>query len=45
MPMGLDLVLIPRNSDEQTLESLKQAIPKLVTQASRKLAREAEKKQ
>mgnify|MGYP003422737302 CR=1 FL=1 len=38
MPVGLDLVLIPRKPDEPTLEALKEALPRLVKQAARKLA-------
>src|SRR5262245_23276458 len=30
MPVGLDLVLIPRRPDEPTLETLMQSLPKLV---------------
>jgi ribonuclease P protein component len=40
MPVGLDLVLIPRSSREPDLEELKQALPRLVGQVARKLARE-----
>jgi ribonuclease P protein component len=40
MPTGLDLVLIPRSSEEPTLDELKQALPRLVSQLARKLARE-----
>jgi ribonuclease P protein component len=38
MPTGMDLVLIPRRSDEPALEDLKQALPRLVRHAARKLA-------
>jgi ribonuclease P protein component len=41
MPSGLDLVLIPRTSEVPPLEDLKHALPKLVNQIARKLAREA----
>ena len=37
MPVGLDVVLIPRRSEEPTLEALKQSLPKLVRQVARKL--------
>ena len=40
MPGGLDLVLIPRGSQEPSLEDLKQSLPRLVGQLARKLARE-----
>jgi ribonuclease P protein component len=41
MPVGLDLVLIPRGPEEPTLEELKKALPRLVHQLARRLAREA----
>ena len=41
MPTGLDLVLVPRKADEPDLDSLKKALPQLVSQVARKLAREA----
>jgi ribonuclease P protein component len=41
MPTGLDLVLIPRKSDEPDLETLKTGLPRLVEALARKLAREA----
>jgi ribonuclease P protein component len=37
MPVGLDVVLIPRRHDLPDLEDLKQSLPKLVRQVSRKL--------
>jgi ribonuclease P protein component len=38
MPVGMDLVLIPRRGEEPpTLEQLKQSLPKLVRQVARKL--------
>ena len=40
IPTGLDLVLIPRTSDEPLLEELKRSLPWLVSQAARKLGRE-----
>jgi ribonuclease P protein component len=43
MPTGLDLILIPRSSQEPTLDELKQALPRLVDQVARKLAREGGK--
>src|SRR5262249_16612959 len=39
MPVGLDLVLIPRGGEEPPLEELKLSLPRLVGQLSRKLAR------
>ncbi len=42
LPSGLDLVLIPRPSEQlPTLDQLKQSLPKLVRQAADKLSREA----
>lgn len=41
MPTGIDLVLIPRRSEEPTLEELKQSLPKLVRLVARKLAGDA----
>jgi ribonuclease P protein component len=41
MPTGLDLVLIPRTADLPSLDDLKQALPKLVHQIARRLAKEA----
>ena len=40
MPAGLDLVLVPRGPAEPPLEELKRALPRLVAQVARKLARE-----
>ncbi len=40
MPVGLDLVLIPRCPEEPALADLKQSLPQLVNQLARKLARE-----
>jgi ribonuclease P protein component len=37
MPVGLDLVLIPRLRDVPTLDMLKQSLPRLVKQVARKL--------
>jgi ribonuclease P protein component len=41
MPVGMDLILIPRQPEPPTLEELKEALPRLVHQAARKLGREA----
>jgi ribonuclease P protein component len=41
MPVGLDLVLIPRGPNEPPLEELKRSLPRLVHQIARKLAPEA----
>jgi ribonuclease P protein component len=41
MPVGLDLVLIPRGSEEPPLDELKRALPRLVHQLARRIAREA----
>jgi ribonuclease P protein component len=41
MPVGLDLVLIPRKPDEPALADLLHCLPRLVRQAARKLEREA----
>jgi ribonuclease P protein component len=41
MPAGFDLVLIPRKSDLPQLEDLKQALPRLVHQVTRRMLREA----
>jgi len=42
MPVGLDLVLIPRGSEMPTLADLQRSLPRLVKQVARKLAHEAE---
>ena len=42
MPTGLDLILIPRGPAEPPLADLLEALPKLVAQAARKLARDVE---
>jgi ribonuclease P protein component len=42
MPVGLDLVLIPRTPTEPTLADLKRSLPRLVRQLGRKLARDTE---
>ena len=41
MPTGLDLILIPRTSQEPPLAELKRSLPRLVSQLARRLAREA----
>jgi ribonuclease P protein component len=43
MPVGLDLILIPRRPEAPSLVELKQALPHLVCQVARKLEREADK--
>src|SRR5262245_39269676 len=43
MPVGLDLVLIPRKPDEPTLEELKRSLPRLVRQVARKIAQDGPK--
>jgi ribonuclease P protein component len=40
MPVGLDLILIPRRPEHPALEELKRSLPRLVHKAARKLARE-----
>jgi ribonuclease P protein component len=43
MPVGFDLILIPRRPEPPTLDQLKQSLPRLVRQLARKLEREADK--
>ena len=43
MPVGVDLVLIPRRPDLPTLADLKRSIPRLVRAVAKKLADEARK--
>ncbi len=43
MPAGLDLILIPRTKDEPPFADLLTALPALVSQVARKLARDAAK--
>jgi ribonuclease P protein component len=43
MPLGCDLILIPRRPQPPTLAELKQSLPRLVRQVARKLEREAGK--
>jgi ribonuclease P protein component len=40
MPVGIDLVLIPRRSEPPTLDELKQSLPRLVRQVARKLGQD-----
>ncbi len=40
MPTGLDLVLIPRRSEEPPLTTLLHALPKLVRQVAKKIAQD-----
>ena len=44
LPMGLDLVLIPRSAREPALAELQESLRKLVPGAARKLARQEEPK-
>src|SRR5215467_1465358 len=41
MPVGLDLVIIPRGPDEPALDDLKRALPHLVRQLGRRISKEA----
>jgi ribonuclease P protein component len=43
MPVGFDLILIPRGPEIPTLEELKRSLPELVNQVARKMARDARK--
>src|SRR5262245_51268972 len=43
LPTGLDLVLIPRKSEEPTLAALLEALPKLIGQVAKKLAKDQSK--
>jgi ribonuclease P protein component len=43
MPVGLDLVLIPRRPEPPPLEDLRRGLPQLVRQLERKLRRDARK--
>jgi ribonuclease P protein component len=43
MPVGLDLILIPRRAEPPSLAELKKSLPRLVRQAARRLEREADK--
>src|SRR5438128_11310266 len=40
MPVGLDLVLVPRGRAEPRLDELRRSLPRLVAQVARRLARE-----
>lgn len=40
LPVGLDLVLIPRTPQPPTLDALKRSLPRLVRHAARKLEKE-----
>jgi len=40
LPVGLDLILIPRSPKEPELEDLKKTLPRLVKGAARKLAQD-----
>ncbi len=42
MPTGIDLVLIPRTSEEPPLEELRRNLPRLVAQVAKKLKPRAE---
>jgi ribonuclease P protein component len=39
MPAGMDVILIPRSSEEPSLEELKKSLPRLVGALSRKMKR------
>jgi ribonuclease P protein component len=41
MPVGLDLVIIPRGGDEPALDDLKRSLPHLVRQVARRIGKEA----
>jgi ribonuclease P protein component len=43
LPTGLDLVVIPRKREEPSLASLLEAMPKLITQVAKKLAKDQQK--
>ena len=43
LPTGLDLVLIPRTREEVSLAALMEAMPKLITQVAKKLAKDRQK--
>ncbi len=38
LPVGIDLIVIPRSSQEPTLDQLKESLPQLARQVARKLA-------
>jgi ribonuclease P protein component len=43
MPTGLDLIVIPRSSDEPALDDLKRSLPHLVRQLDRRIGKEAQR--
>jgi len=43
LPTGLDLVLIPRTREEPSLAALMEAMPKLIGQVAKKLAKDRQK--
>jgi ribonuclease P protein component len=43
LPVGLDLILIPRSAREPALADLQRCLPRLVGQVARQLAREAKR--
>jgi ribonuclease P protein component len=43
LPVGIDLILIPRRTDEPTLEVLMQALPRLVRKAAKRLSQDKER--
>src|SRR5262249_55698170 len=43
LPTGLDLVVIPRKSQETSLAAIMEALPKLIAQVSKKLAKDQQK--
>src|SRR5262249_14081241 len=40
LPVGLDIILIPRTSEQPTLQDLQHSLPRLVKQVARKLTSE-----
>jgi ribonuclease P protein component len=44
LPPGLDIVVIPRGSDEPPLEELKRSLPRLLDQIARRLEKESARK-
>jgi len=43
MPAGLDLVVIPRGSEEPALADLARSLPHLVRQLARRISKEAQR--
>jgi ribonuclease P protein component len=41
LPTGIDFILIPRRSDDVTLDGLMKSLPKLARQVAKRVAREA----